>query len=143
MSTISQPLRVLMNLAKAQALVSKRFDRLSLHGIGFSDFTILYLLEGSPGTKMRRTDLAESIGLTASGVTRMLLPLEKRGLVRREMNERDARVSYVMLTEPGKRLFEDAKKTALALAKELIPTENLKYADHVLAFFAVLGGNIQ
>jgi len=114
-----------MNLAKIQSVLSRRFDRLSIHGIGFSDFMILYLLSQAKGERMRRIDLAEKIGLTASGVTRMLLPLEKIGLIKREANERDARVSYVVLTETGKQLFEDAKDTANSLAGEIIPAEKV------------------
>jgi hypothetical protein len=38
-------LKILMNLAKVQAVVARRFDRLSVRGIWFSDFMILYLLQ--------------------------------------------------------------------------------------------------
>ena len=133
---------MLMNLAKTQAVISRRFDRLSVHGIGFNDFMILYLLRQATGEKMRRIDLAEKIGLTASGVTRMLVPLEKIGLIKREANERDARVSYVVLTATGKQLFEDAKETANALAREIIPTEKTKNIAPLSDLLTDLGGNI-
>jgi DNA-binding MarR family transcriptional regulator len=131
-----------MNLAKVQAVISRRFDRLSVHGIGFNDFMILYQLKQATGERMRRIDLAEKIGLTASGVTRMLLPLEKIGLIKREVNERDARVSYVVLTETGKQLFEDAKETANILAKEIIPAEKAKNITPLSDLLTDLGGNI-
>lgn len=132
-----------MNLTKVQAVISRRFDSLSIHGIGFNDFIILYLLGQAPGEKMRRIDLAEKIGLTASGVTRMLLPLEKIGLVTRETNERDARVSYVVLTKTGQQLFEDAKETAAFLAKQIIPAEKAKNISAPLSdILTELGGNI-
>jgi len=131
-----------MNLAKVQAVISRRFDGLSMHGIGFNDFMILYLLQQSPGQKMRRIDLAEKIGLTASGVTRMLLPMEKTGLITREANERDARVSYVVLTEAGKRVFEEAKETAAYVAKEIIPAEKAKNLSPLSDILFGLGGNI-
>ncbi|NQX40750.1 hypothetical protein SAMN05421820_104155 [Pedobacter steynii] len=51
-----------MNLAKVQAVISRRFDRLNIHGIGFNDFMILYLLLQSAAGKMRRIDLADQIG---------------------------------------------------------------------------------
>jgi len=131
-----------MNLAKVQAAISRRFDRLNMHGIGFSDFMILYLLQESIDGKMRRIDLADRIGLTASGITRMLLPMEKIGLVTREANERDARVSYVVLTPAGRQLFEDAKLTAEALANEIIPKEKEKKLNPLTDLLAMLGGNI-
>lgn len=142
MSNINHSLRILMNLAKIQSVLSRRFDRLSIHGIGFSDFMILYLLSRAKGERMRRIDLAEKIGLTASGVTRMLLPLEKIGLVKRETNERDARVSYVVLTETGKQLFEDAKDTANSLAGEIIPAEKVPNMTTLSDILTDLGGNI-
>jgi DNA-binding MarR family transcriptional regulator len=142
MSTINISLKTLMNLAKVQAVISRRFDRLNIHGIGFSDFMILYLLQQSVDGKMRRIDLADRIGLTASGITRMLLPMEKIGLVSRETNERDARVSYVVLTPTGKQLFEDAKVTAEMLALEIIPTERQKKLSPLTDLLAILGGNI-
>src|ERR1700677_139705 len=101
MTAINKSLKLLMNLAKVNAVLSRRFDRLSAHGISFTDFMILYLLSQQPEGKMRRVDLAERIGLTSSGVTRMLVPLEKIGLVRREVSQRDGRVSYAMLTPVG------------------------------------------
>lgn len=131
-----------MNLTKVQSVISRRFDRLSMHGIGFSDFTILYLLSKAGGEKMRRIDLAEKIGLTASGVTRMLLPLEKIGLIKRESNERDARISYVVLTDTGRQLLEDAHTTANAVAKEIVPLDKVKNMTSLLDLLSDLGGNI-
>ena len=126
MSTITSSLKFVMNLARLQAVMSRKFNRLSIHGISLTDFMILSLLDQAPGRKLRRVDLAESVGLTASGITRMLLPLEKIGLVEREASERDARVSYVVLTAAGKHLYEHAKDTANAIAKETVPPEVAK-----------------
>lgn len=131
-----------MNLAKVQAVISRRFDRLNIHGIGFNDFMILYLLQQSTDVKMRRIDLADQIGLTASGITRMLLPMEKIGLVTREANERDARVSYVVLTSAGKQLFADAEKTASTLASEIVPALKPKDFNLLTDLLTSLGGNI-
>ncbi|UUZ55216.1 MarR family transcriptional regulator [Massilia sp. H-1] len=51
-----------------------------------------------PGGRIRRVDLAERVSLTASGVTRTLLPLEKIGLVTRQSDPRDARVGFAVIT---------------------------------------------
>lgn len=142
MSTINESLTILMNLAKVQSIVSRRFDRLNMHGIGFTDFMILYLLNQSAGQSMRRIDLAEKSGITASGITRILLPLEKIGLVGREANERDARVSYVTLTGAGKELFMDACNTANALAFEIIPAEKSVNNSALFELLMQLGGTI-
>ena len=60
---------------------------------------------------MRRVDLATSIGRTASGVTRLLKPMEKIGLIERDSSERDARVSLVKLTTSGAERLNDALTT--------------------------------
>jgi len=71
-----------------------------------------------------------------------LLPLEKIGLVAREANERDARVSYATLTATGRYVFEEAMVTANALAKEIIPVEKVKNNRPLAELFRLLGGTI-
>lgn len=140
---ISNDLLLLFNLAKVQSLMSKKFASLSVHGLGFSDFLILYLLNNAADNSMRRIDLADKMGLTASGVTRLLNPMEKTGLVGRDVNERDARVSYVIITDTGKRIFEDAVITAESIAKELFPAKKNKSFQALSDLLFQLGGNIQ
>lgn len=123
MSTNDTPsLEVCLRIAKAYATISRRFDTTlgGLHGISFSDFQLLHQLNRTPGHRLRRVDLAERLGLTASGVTRSLLPLEKIGLVTRQADARDARVGYAVLTAAGRRLLNDASETAATTAQELL-----------------------
>lgn len=140
---ISNELLFLININKLQSVISRKFDSLSVHGLGFNDFVILYILITSSESKMRRIDLAEKIGLTASGVTRLLNPLEKIGLVSREINERDARVSYVVITPAGKTLFEEAKNTAENSTKDILSTKKSKSLKVFTELLSDLGGNIQ
>lgn len=143
MEKINNSLTFLMNLTKVQAMIARRFDRLSIHGISFNEFMILYLLRHAAETKMRRVDLAGKVGVTASAVTRMLLPMEKIGLITREVNERDARVSYVVLSTVGSRILNDARKTANQVASEIIPGEMTGDITPFTRLFAFLGGDIQ
>ncbi len=46
--------------------------------------------------------------------------MEKMGLVVKEANERDARVSYVKLTSAGERVFKEATITAAHISKNLL-----------------------
>lgn len=140
---ISTELLFLININKLQSVIARKFDSLSVHGLGFNDFVILYVLYSSSENKMRRIDLAEKIGLTASGVTRLLNPLEKIGLVSRESNERDARVSYVVITPNGKKIFEEAKLSAENITKEILSSKKGKSLRMVNELLFDLGGNIQ
>lgn len=118
-----------LHLARAEAALSRRFDhRLgSLHGLSFGDFTILLSLGRSSEGRLRRVELAAKLGLTASGVTRSLIPLEKIGLVTRQSDVRDARVGYAVLTPAGQELLGHAMISAGLIADEAM--QDLSPAD--------------
>jgi DNA-binding MarR family transcriptional regulator len=110
----------------------KRLDQsLGIHGISFTEFMVMYHLNSSPNQTMRRIDLADSIRLSASGVTRLLAPMHKIKLVEKESNPRDARVSLVRLSKAGKQIFNDAlvsfKETAKTLFHPLNEREISKF----------------
>ena len=65
---------------------------------------------------MRRSELAERLGITPSGVARQVAPLERMGLVDRESHDRDARLALVVLTATGTQIVDDALQTAEAAA---------------------------
>jgi DNA-binding MarR family transcriptional regulator len=96
---------LVMNIINLQSKIQKRIGgALSVHGVGLSEYLVLHQLFIAPGQKMRRVDLAEQVGLSPSGITRLLNPMEKIGLIEKEENPRDARVSLVTLSIAGKRI---------------------------------------
>jgi DNA-binding MarR family transcriptional regulator len=130
-----------IKLSRAYATLMRRLDNglSSVHGLSFADFMILYYLERAPGGKLRRVDLAERLGLTASGVTRSLLPLEKLGLVTRQPDPRDARVGYASLTDSGSQLLGYALTSVRSIsqdATEQVPPEEIEVASALLARLA-------
>jgi DNA-binding MarR family transcriptional regulator len=99
---------LVMNIINLQSKIQKRIGgALSVHGVGLSEYLVLHQLFIAPGQKMRRVDLAEQVGLSPSGITRLLNPMEKIGLIEKEENPRDARVSLVTLSIAGKRIYEE------------------------------------
>jgi len=118
----SEDLEFCLRLTRAYATLTRRLDNAlsSLHGLSFSDFMILYYLGRAPEFRLRRVDLAERLGVTASGVTRSLLPMEKLGLVLRQPDPRDARVGYASLTDAGQQLLKYALTSIEPIAKETI-----------------------
>lgn len=122
--------------------MTRRFDR-SLGGLGFSELIILYHLSQARGEKMARIELAEKIGLTASGITRLLAPMEKIGLIKREANALDARVSLVMLAPGGKMKLEEGIERADLLAEEIIPAKKPKQLESISKFCFELANRIQ
>lgn len=101
-------IETLLSLASAHALVSR-----SLEAAGLSFAELRLLLSLHPSEEGRRpTELAAELHLSPSGVTRALLPLEKRGIVERRRDESDARASQVRLTSAGRALVADASSQA-------------------------------
>ena len=138
----SASLEFCLRLARAYSTLTRRMDNSlsSLHGLSFSDFTILYYLDRAAGSRLRRIDLAERLGVTASGVTRSLLPLEKLGLVSRQPDPRDARVGYALLTAGGKRLLNDALISIQPIAAEAIQIVDPSHVDQLSSMLGRLAG---
>jgi DNA-binding MarR family transcriptional regulator len=144
MASLSASLKFFFNLNIVQIVSARKFDnRLSDFGISLNDFLILYHLGEASDEKLRRTDLAEKIGLTASGVTRMLVPLEKAGLVRREVNSRDARVSYVKLAPGGKRILAEGIAAAELVTEQILAPVRTRKIDDLAKLLSELGGTVQ
>jgi DNA-binding MarR family transcriptional regulator len=106
---------------RAHSAITRRLnaDLLDEHGLTLSDYEVLLRLSREDEGMMRRVDLAESVVLTASGITRLLDGLERAGLVEKASCPSDARVSYAKLTEAGREKLEAAAVTHLAGVDEL------------------------
>ena len=89
------------------------------HGLTLSDYDVLVQLYFAPDRALRRIDLARTVLLTASGITRLLDGLERAGWVAKQRCESDARVTYAKLTSAGAEKFERARATHLADVEEL------------------------
>ncbi|PCI77564.1 MAG: MarR family transcriptional regulator [SAR86 cluster bacterium] len=131
---------VMKSLWLKSTLINKQLNNsLSyVHGIGLSEYMVLNSLFDSPNKTMTRIDLAESIGRTASGVTKMLLPMEKIGLIQKESGARDARVSLVKISKPGERLFKDATTTLDQSSKQILSKLNSKQTSEFLSCLDLL-----
>ncbi len=126
MKKLNEKIAFMFLLAKAEAAASRR---LSGQGLSLADLAVLHAIAVSPEGKARRTDLADAVGLTASGVTRLLLPLEKIGVVARESAELDARVSFVVLTKAGKQLLQDVLTWTEFKVEDMLPDVDAKKLD--------------
>jgi DNA-binding MarR family transcriptional regulator len=111
------PLEALLELSRAAAATSRDLDG---HGLSFSELRLLRAVAAAPAGRRRPGDLAAELGLTASGVTRAVLPLEKRHIVQRTPDGRDGRASLVSLTAAGTELLADAQATAAHAAQRLL-----------------------
>src|SRR4051812_17299176 len=89
------------------------------HGLSINAYEALLQLARAPDSRMRRVDLANSLLLTASGVTRLLDGLERAGFVGREECPADRRVTYAVLTKAGRDKLREADKSHTRQIHEL------------------------
>ena len=130
---------LVINLMNLQGKIQKRVGgSLSVHGLGLSDYFVLNQLYIAPSQKLRRNELAERVGLSPSGITRLLNPLEKIGLVEKESNPRDARVSLVTLSVSGKQIYEDAKVSFSEASRVLFESLNATQLSKLSALIKAL-----
>jgi DNA-binding MarR family transcriptional regulator len=89
------------------------------HGLTINDYEVLLLLARAPERQLRRVDLADSVLLTASGITRLLDGLERAGYVTKAQCETDGRVMYAVLTDDGLDKLREAGETHVAGIREV------------------------
>lgn len=135
MNNIHSGVEFLLQLAKVNAVFTRKLDA-RLGGIGFTEFILMHHISQAKSGRMRRTDLAEKLGLTASGITRLLLPMEKIGLIKREADKNDARVSYVTLGAGGKQKLTEGMERAELFVEEAVPAGKLKKLAELSAILA-------
>jgi len=102
-----------VGLLRAHASAVRRFngDLISEHGLTLNDYEVLLHLAHAPDRRLRRVDLAKSVLLTPSGITRLLEGLELAGYVERASCASDARVTYALLTDEGYDKLREASLT--------------------------------
>ncbi|MFV8784040.1 MarR family winged helix-turn-helix transcriptional regulator [Microbulbifer sp. SA54] len=109
---------IIQNALLAAKLARKAGNRLSVHGISLSEYLAMDYLSQC-AQEVPRIELAEYLGMSASGVTRLLLPMEKNGVVEKVQNPRDARQSLVRLSKTGQSLYGDAATSFAHIAEDL------------------------
>ena len=105
--------RAWVRFLRAHSAITTRMDATlrERHGISLREYEVLLALGDAPDRRLRRVDLAARVLLTQSGVTRLLDPLEKRGLVARAPSPDDRRVTFAALTTAGARVLAAAART--------------------------------
>jgi DNA-binding MarR family transcriptional regulator len=98
--------RILRTHSTTKRLVSAELQ--AEHGLTINDYEALLVLSRSEEGYMKRVDLARTLMLTPSGVTRLLEGLEEAGLVESMPCPSDKRVTYAAITDAGREKVNDA-----------------------------------
>ena len=104
-----------------QSSIFRELERLLTknHGLSVRWYDVLATLDEVPERRLRMSELAANVILSPSRLTRLVQRLQAEGLVERHVDERDARVYFVSLTERGQRRLEDARFTHHAVIRSL------------------------
>ena len=121
-ATTSPEIEAFVCLVRASIAVTRELGaQLSAdHCLSLNEYEALLQLARAPEARMRRIDLANSLLLTAGGVTRLLDGLERDGFVAREESPTDRRVTYAVLTKAGRGKLREADRSHTRQIRELM-----------------------
>ena len=88
------------------------------HGLPLSSYDVLIYLQAAPDKRLRMAELADSVLLSRSGVTRLVDRLEREGLIVRDNCASDGRGLYAVLTDEGEAMLAKARPTHLGGVRE-------------------------
>jgi len=130
---LSQPeLRAWRGMLRTHAALAKALDAQleAAHGLQLSSYEVLMYLADAEDQRMRMCDLASTILLSRSGLTRLVDRLQREGLLERVACADDARGAFAKLTPLGHDRLAAARATHLAGVRamflELFTVEELE-----------------
>lgn len=91
------------------------------YGLDGGDYQLLAMLSEAPGHKMKMCDLAQTLGLSRSGLTRRMDGVLKAKYVLRVGDQEDRRAVFAQITEKG-----------LALIKKVAPHHVASVRRHMI-----------
>ena len=108
---------------RSHAAIVRQLDAtlVEAHGLPLSSFEVLARLAQQDEGKQRMSDLAQSVWLSRSGVTRLVDRLERDGLVERQACDSDARGAFAVITEAGRARLETARRTHVSDVRRALP----------------------
>ena len=104
----------------AHAQVRRQLERelQAEQSLGLAEYEVLLLLTRADERRLRMSELADRLGLSRSGVTRLVDRLQGEALVERASCESDRRGSWAMLTDAGHERLRRASPTHLRGVEE-------------------------
>ncbi len=128
-------------LFRAQATLAREFEfEGEWGGLPPREYGVLYALAGAKDG-LRITDLIADALLTQAGVSRLVVRLEKRGLVARRDDPADARACRIVLTPEGRQMQRrvgtpHARHVTAAMTRALSPAQQVALRELSRALIA-------
>ncbi len=116
------PLLLALQWAQIRSIDSMK-PLLVKHGLSVAEFDVLATLRNAPSPhEMIPKAIQDEVVITSGGLTKVMLQLESRELVKRLQVESDLRVKPVRLMPKGRKLIERAMAELVAATGEWIRT---------------------
>ena len=117
------PLDQCLRISAAHAHIALVLDDAlgTFHGLSYADFRLLHQLAQAPDQRLPLVELAPRLGLGPSAALRQILPLEKTGLVERDVHADNKHQRDVHLRAAGRQIVSGAIETAQSLCEQLAP----------------------
>ena len=111
------------DLSDSHARVSGALERAlhAEHGLGVSEFEVLDRLANGDKDQRRMQELADSVHLSQSALSRLIGRLESEGLVLRTICTDDRRGIFACLTDAGRKRYAEAAPTHARVLAEQLP----------------------
>jgi len=124
-------------LLRVHAALAKSLDAelAAAHDLPLTSYEVLIALQAAPGHKLRMSELADSVLLSRSGMTRLVDRLEREGLLERDHCPADGRGCFAVLTDTGAELLADARPTHLGGVREKFLSQFSEDELRILAGF--------
>jgi DNA-binding MarR family transcriptional regulator len=131
-------------LMRAHASVSHHLEAEleSVHQLPLRSFTVLFELDSAPSRRMRMSELAIAVGLSRSGLSRLIDRLCRDGLIQRAECPNDARGSFAVLTDEGAARLRGARDDhAAAVRRHFLDHFSADELRELSAFLARVPAN--
>ena len=89
--------------------------------------------ESAEGVCVKSSDLSDYLGASRPAISRMLNMTEEKGYISRRYMKKDRRVTYIELTELGKKVLEEEKQEYIQMTQAIadqMDAEDLKHLVH-------------
>lgn len=109
-----------MAVWKGQVLVVRAIERAMREhaGLSLTWGEVLSRLGAAPGARLRMQDLARQVFVSKSGISQVVSQMARRGLVIRQGDPDNLRVTYAVLTDEGRRLLQRSTTAFLGAISE-------------------------
>jgi DNA-binding MarR family transcriptional regulator len=111
----AQRMRAWQGFLHSHAVLVRRLEEelLAERRLPLSWYDALLTLRQAPQRRLRLQDLARSVVLSQSRISRLVASMERAGFVRREPSPGDGRGAYAVLTDRGRQSLREAAPTHL------------------------------